>query len=209
VIEAIIKIRCPKNWVSALEDELEHPIKFLDCMPSGKGGRGLVQIDADGEELNKMIEIIKAHPSICSVEIAPIKEGGVLGTIVTDQCIACKMLTDSNCFMTSAKSLGDGWVEWNLISGKDSALKDFVGSLKTSGCDVDIVKTQRLTKRQILTGRQEEIIQLALKAGYYDTPKKTTINKLAKKFDVASSTLAEILQRAEKKIIGRYFQDDV
>ena len=208
MIEAILKIKCPKTWVSALEDELEQPIKFLECMPSGEGGRGLVQIDANGDVLNKMIEAIKSHPSICSVEVAPVKEGGVIGSIVTDQCIACKLLASSNCFMTSAKSVEDGWVEWNLISGEDSALRKFIGSLTESGCEIDLVKTKRLTKRQILTTRQEEIIKIALQSGYYDTPKKTTINKLAKSFGVSASTLAEILQRAEKKIIDKYFMEN-
>jgi predicted DNA binding protein len=110
--------------------------------------------------------------------------------------------------MTSAKSVEDGWVEWNLISGEDTALNKFLASLRDGGCDVDLVKTKRLTKRQILTTRQEEIIKIALQSGYYDTPKKTTINKLAKSFGISPSTLAEILQRAEKKIIDKYFMEN-
>ena len=62
--------------------------------------------------------------------------------------------------------------------------------------------------RQLSIDGQEEIIQIALKSGYYDTPKKTTINKLAKSFGISPSTLAEILQRAEKKIIDKYFMEN-
>ena len=53
-----------------------------------------------------------------------------------------------------------------------------------------------------LTNRQEKIIHLAFERGYYNVPKNTTIKKLSRVSRVAPSTLAEIIQRAERKIIG-------
>lgn len=76
MIGAVFKIRCPKNWVGSLKQGITAPIRFLDCKPEGDGGRGLVQIDARGEQLERTIAAIRAHPSICGVDITTYKEGG-------------------------------------------------------------------------------------------------------------------------------------
>lgn len=204
MMEIVLRIKCPHNWLSSLEKKLDKPIKFLSCKPDGDGGRSLVEINANDEELNSMIETIKSHPSICSVELAPNIEGGVLGTIVTDQCLACKMISGSNCFLTGARTTDDGWVEWNLIAGEGSALKELKNDLTGSGCEVDLLRTKKLTKKQVLTDRQSEIIKWAYKKGYYNQPKEVTIEQLSNDFGISPSTLAEILQRAERKIIGRF-----
>jgi len=99
----------------------------------------------------------------------------------------------------------DGYIEWKLIAGKEDSLSNLIQKLKKFGCEVELVTSRRLNKKRMLTGRQEEIIRIALKEGYYDIPKRTSINKLATSFNVAPSTLAEIIQRAEGKIIGQYF----
>jgi predicted DNA binding protein len=70
---------------------------------------------------------------------------------------------------------------------------------------VELKSSTHLTKKSMLTNRQEEIIRAAFEKGYYDYPKKTTIKKLAKIFDISPSTLNEILQRGEKKVLRWFF----
>lgn len=79
--------------------------------------------------------------------------------------------------------------------------------LKAYGCDVELKSTTHLTKKTMLTTRQEEIVRVAFEKGYYDFPKKINIKKLARIFDVSPSTLNEILQRGEKKIMRWYFSN--
>ena len=206
MIEVNLKIRCPKNWVGSLEKGLTAPIKFLDCKPEGDGGRGLVQIDASGEQLERTIAAIRAHPSICHVDITPFKDGAI-GTVVTNQCVACKSLKGSKCFLTSAVSESEGWVEWNLISGGGKALRELMDDLTNNGCEVELVRTRRLTNKQVLTSRQGQVIKIAYARGYYEFPKKVTLEDLAKDLRIAVSTIGEILQRAERKVIGDYLNE--
>ena len=128
-----------------------------------------------------------------------------MGSIVTNKCVACKAVTGSDCFLTSASSLGDGRVEWKLITGGEGSLADLVDKLKASGCEVELRSTTHLTKKTLLTSRQEEIAKAAFEKGYYDFPKKITIKKLANIFNISPSTLNEILQRGEKKVMRWYF----
>jgi predicted DNA binding protein len=206
MMEVILKIRMPDNWVKDVGKKYPTPIKFLECMPYGEsGGRGLIEIDDKEENIDSIIEEIKDHPDVCRVDISPLKNGGVLGSVITNKCVACRALTGSDCFLTSAQSLGDGGVEWKLITGGEGSLGELVENLRNYGCEVELKSTTHLTKKTMLTTRQEEIVKAAFEKGYYDFPKKITIKELAKVFEISPSTLNEILQRGERKVMRWYF----
>ncbi|MDD1745619.1 MAG: helix-turn-helix domain-containing protein [Candidatus Methanoperedens sp.] len=201
--EAILKVTMPDNWVKDVCKKYPNPIKFIECMPYGKsGGRGLIEIK--GEKTDEIVAEIKKHPDVCRIDVSHLKNG-VLGSVVTERCAACRALTGSDCFLTSASSLEDGGVEWKLITGAEGSLSDLIENLEENGCRVKLKSAIHLSKKSLLTNRQEEIIRAAFEKGYYDYPKKITIEKLAKMFDISPSTLGEIIQRGEKKIILERF----
>lgn len=205
--EVVLRIKMSDSWMAEIGTKYDRPVKFLDCMPyDGSGGKGLIEIDCAEEDMKELIEIIRNHPNVSKIDISPSPDGGVIGSVVChNKCAACKSLMGSNCFLMSASSGNDGYIEWKLLAGKEDSLSRLIQKLKEFGCEVDLVTSRRLNKKRMLTGRQEEIIRIALMEGYYDIPKRTSINKLATSFNVAPSTLAEIIQRAERKIIGQYF----
>lgn len=204
--EVVLKITMPDNWVKDITAKYPVPIKFKDCMPHGdSGGRGLIEIDNTLGLTGDIIKEIEEHAEVCSVDISSLGDGSVLGSVITDKCTACRALTGSECFMTSALSLGDGSVEWKLITGGEGSLTHLIDNLETNGCKVELKSNINLTKQNMLTKRQEDIINVAFQNGYYDCPKKITIKKLAEMFGVSQSTMGEILQRGERKIISDHF----
>jgi len=79
MMEVILKIRMPDNWVKDITKKFPTQIKFLECMPYGdSGGRGLIEMEDKEEGMNEIIEEIKKHPDVCRVDISPLKNGGVL-----------------------------------------------------------------------------------------------------------------------------------
>ena len=58
-----------------------------------------------------------------------------------------------------------------------------------------------------LTDRQREILESALRQGYYDDPRATSGSELADRFDVSSSTLHQHLRAAEAKVIREFFDE--
>jgi predicted DNA binding protein len=101
----------------------------------------------------------------------------------------------------SASARSDGRVDWNLVTGSEGSLKELVGRLVARGCEVEIRSVRRPNVQRPLTDRQDEILRMALQAGYYDQPKRATIKDLAKRAGIAPSTFQEILQRAERKVM--------
>jgi predicted DNA binding protein len=207
IMEASLGVKVPNNWVSAVGNKYPTPIKFIECMPYGdEGGRGFIEVDTEPGLVNDMIEDIRSHPSICRVDISNFGEGKFSGSVITNKCVACRALTGSECFLASARTIGDGWCEWKVISGGDGSLADLVKRLKDVGCEVEVRSITRLNDVSVITRRQEEVVSIALKSGYYDYPRRTTIRDLAKRMNVSPSTLGEILQRAEKNIVEAYFK---
>jgi len=53
-----------------------------------------------------------------------------------------------------------------------------------------------------LTQHQRDSLELAIEEGYYQFPKKTDLNKLAKIAKLSKSAFSEHLKRAEMKVLG-------
>ncbi|MCK4444807.1 MAG: helix-turn-helix domain-containing protein, partial [Thermoplasmata archaeon] len=203
--EIVLRLKVPDNWVKDITERHPVPIKFLECKPFGKaGGRSLIEIDRDDQQVDDMVEEMRAHPDICKINLFPYKDGRVLGTVTTSKCVACQLLTGSDCFLLSATSRSDGWVEWDLVSSTEDALSSLMKELEESGCSVRILKKAELDKNSLLTKRQEEVVRIAFEMGYYDHPRRMTLRELSKVFGISPSTLSEIMQRGERKIMRQY-----
>lgn len=57
-----------------------------------------------------------------------------------------------------------------------------------------------------VTERQQEIVRVAVSAGYYDIPRRTTQRDLAADLDLSRGTIGEHLRRAEAKIMRSVFE---
>ncbi len=208
MMEVVLNIKIPNNWIDDLKQRFPAPLKFVKCMPHGRsGGRSLVEIGVEDGMLEEILEAIRDHPSVCKAKFSPLRDGIVLGNVTLQECVACQALTGSECFLMSAKTDDEGGLEWRLITGGEGSLIELKEKLEENGCAVELKSKTRLSKKAMLTGRQEEIMRAAFKRGYYDQPKQITIKELAKTFDISSSTLAEILQKGEKKIIQQRFRE--
>ncbi|TFH40526.1 MAG: hypothetical protein E4G94_09450, partial [ANME-2 cluster archaeon] len=118
----------------------------------------------------------------------------------------CRSLEASDCYLVSGKIVGDGSVEWRIITGDEGSLEFLVNELNKNGCEVNLMNVNKLNNSALLTERQLNIIRKAFEKGYYDYPKKINIKKLSNIFKISPSTLGEILQRGEKKVLYEHFR---
>lgn len=59
-----------------------------------------------------------------------------------------------------------------------------------------------------LTVKQQEALVLAFRLGYFDTPRKVSVDELADRLGLASSTLAVHLRRAERRLLAEVLKED-
>ncbi|ALL00814.1 putative DNA binding protein [Pyrodictium delaneyi] len=91
-----------------------------------------------------------------------------------------------------------------LVVAKTQALK----ALESRG--FEIVYSARVEEVDFaLTAKQELALVLAYLYGYYSHPRKISIKELAAKLRISSSALAELLRKAELKVITRYVMEEL
>ncbi len=60
---------------------------------------------------------------------------------------------------------------------------------------------QLKTASELLTDKQMEAFDTACRYGYYENPKKVTLDELAQKLGTSEAALSELLRKAEKKLL--------
>jgi len=149
---------------------------------------------------------IEKHPDVCKWEPAIAEDGRMRGIALLTKCRACKAVMRSDCYLRSAKTIGNGKVEWQIIASREAALGALIDELKKNGCAITLRSKKTLDDTSFVTKRQEVVVHAALMNGYYDYPRGVSLQQLAKSFDVTTSTMGEILQRGERNIIREYFR---
>ncbi|MCK5602464.1 helix-turn-helix domain-containing protein [Candidatus Pacearchaeota archaeon] len=69
------------------------------------------------------------------------------------------------------------------------------------------ISNMAFSPQDILTIKQRQVFLPSLKMGYYDFPKRITLNNLAKKLEISPSTLCVHLQKIENKLLGSNYFD--
>jgi len=73
-----------------------------------------------------------------------------------------------------------------------------------------VVRAEELDlSKYALTPYQQEVLYAAFRKGYYDYPRRVKLEELAKEFNLSATALAEILHRAEAKIIRMFIGSEM
>lgn len=208
-MEAVVSLKMPDKWIK--ESLLEYPsiVKIISSKPVDKKSvRDLVEIEVEKEEdLNKVMESIKTSPNVFNVDITPIERGKALAVFTTTKCIVCRLLANTDCFLTSSTSTKDGRMQWTLLISEKVPLQQLVANLERHGAEPKLVSLTEIGDKDALTARQEQITRMAFERGYFDFPRSIGLRQLAKIFGVSTSTLSEILRKGQRRIMTRYFKE--
>jgi predicted DNA binding protein len=209
MMEAVVSLKMPDKWIK--ESLLEYPsiVKIISSKPVDKKSvRDLVEIEVEKEEdLNKVMESIKTSPNVFNVDITPIERGKALAVFTTTKCIVCRLLANTDCFLTSSTSTKDGRMQWTLLISEKVPLQQLVANLERHGAEPKLVSLTEIGDKDALTARQEQITRMAFEMGYFDFPRSIGLRQLAKIFGVSTSTLSEILRKGQRRIMTRYFKE--
>ena len=102
---------------------------------------------------------------------------------------------------------------WNIGSWDRKELVKFVRTVKKTH-QGELLKIEEkkitnfsvITMRPELTEKQQKAMELAIKNGYYEYPRKIELKKLAKLRGLSYSTYQAHLRKAEKKLLPFFFE---
>ena len=200
MIEVQIKTPLPPNCTMGMVKKIvdSASVKVSGISKFDSGVRGLLELKA-----KELKDAISCLPPSCEALVLSNQEAKVL--IKEHACYLALAILDAGCLITSAE-LDEDSVTWNLICD-DESFKKLMRSLEEYGVEFDLLYKGKPGSKSSITYREEEILKIALKKGYFDYPKKIKLEELASLLDIAPSTLSEILRRGQKKVLEKYFSE--
>ena len=204
----------PEGWIEQLcRSELATvkvlSMKLLDQSSGSPTVTHFVDIVSDKVNAEDMIRELRQFSDVIESDLASVGSNRLVGAVTSNDCRVCPVIMDSKTgyFVGPAVSGHDGKMTYKLFMSGD-AIPKFLQTLHSNGIEYKISEISKLSPKRALTPKQERVLKSALELGYYDYPKRVSTEKLAKDLGVAPSTVVEILRRAERRIIGGYFENN-
>ncbi len=199
-----IKISSKENIIGRLSSDMGAEVEIVRCKANGSlGGLSILRIGTGSGTSAEEIGIWFKGKEGCSiVSIAPVSPGKYVAMIRNTGCSLCRVFAGSDCFLESGRSAGDDSVIWKVYAPDNAALKGLIERIRNEGNKVELLSVKRMASSFELTRLQDEAMRLALSSGYYDIPKRITLEELATRSGITKATLNLILRRGQKKIIS-------
>jgi predicted DNA binding protein len=205
--EAVLSVDLSQSWISKALRQLPVQINVLDVIPFDENGvEDLVEVKLNNTTPDILRSVVKDIDGVDFVKMSTVDMDKAIMIVGTKGCGGCRSIVQSGCFLVSASTAPDGWIEWKLIMDEKVQLQKLVETLTEKGIESRLILIQPIDDKEALTARQERIIKTALERGYYDFPKRIGIRELARIFDISTASVSETLRRGQKKIIEKYFE---
>ena len=102
--------------------------------------------------------------------------------------------------------------DWDVTTSAkpEDILKLFEEAKRTFGAQIVKIKQEKVEDISLfsvsphLTSQQKTAVELAVRSGYYDYPRKIKLEELAKMMKISYSTFQEHLRKAEQKLLPYY-----
>jgi predicted DNA binding protein len=204
VIEAVLRCPQPHKWIQIVTEGYSATVEILDSkMPSKGITQHLFDIQAEPSQTEELLEAIKKDKDVVDVEAVKSKGGHIYGSVSSRRCTVCRTVAESKCFLANVGISSKEGARWTVLGTGDS-FSGLLRALEKEGVAAEVKEKRNLEDADLLTSRQEQILSIAFEAGFFDFPKKTGLKELAEQTGIRTSTLAEILRRGQKKILGEY-----
>ena len=204
VIEATLQGGQPHRWIETAVSGYSASVQILDSkMPSKDAVQHLFDIQVKPPLMEGLIEAMRKDKDVTALEVIKSENGHIYGSAASARCTICKEVAKSKCFLSSVSITSKENAQWTLF-GTDSSFKELVGALDRQKIPYEVRLKKELEDTDLLTTRQEQILTIAFEKGYFEFPKRTGLKELAAETGDRTSTLAEILRRGQRKVLGEY-----
>ena len=207
-----LQFRTPaETWVSSLCRNGQATVKILSLKAQTGVGEitHFVDISSDQVDAERLSDDILKSSDVVASDVAKVGTNRLVGAVTSSNCNVCPAIIDTNLgyFIGPAVSEANCQMVYKLFMNGEG-IPSFLQGLHAKGVVYKIADITKLTPKKTLTARQERVLKSAFELGYYDYPKRVSTEGLSKSLNIAPSTVAEILRRAEKRIIGGYFENN-
>lgn len=205
---ASLTITVPDSvWIGRITREFpDARFRILSALPGEETGVGLVEVTADA--LAEVIRAIDQAEEVRQLNLLKRHEDTALVQFETTDPMLLFPIMGSGIPLEMPFDIVDGMAEWDITTSQDR-LSQLGDQLEAFGIQFTVEEIHyHLQTEQLLTDRQESLVETALEMGYYDTPRECTLTELADAVGLAKSTCSETLHRAEGKIVKEFMNEE-
>lgn len=201
---AKLRITLPEDvWIHRVSSN--HPdaeFRVLAAFPAEETGVGLLEITSP--ELPAVVGAMDDSEDIVRLDLQQASEETALVEFETTAPLLLFSVQESGLPLELPLTIRDGETTVDITASRDR-LSAFTAQLEAFGMAFDVEYVRELVgSEDLLTDRQQALLDTAVEAGYYDTPRRCSLTQLAEEVGVAKSTASETLHRIEEKIIKQY-----
>ncbi|WP_048198673.1 helix-turn-helix domain-containing protein [Methanocella arvoryzae] len=121
-----------------------------------------------------------------------------------EQSSILEHLLKTNCVFIGPTVIRDGIENWQIMAPSRVELQEAIASLEKHAEIAYIRSSASAHSSEGLTERQTSALTAAVEMGYFDSPRRASIEDVAARLGISASTAVEHLRKAEKKVLEKY-----
>ena len=208
-MEAILEVEHAGCYTSDLTRRLGVAITVLSGHETPQGSVGLWQLTGPDAVLPRAVEELRAHRNIVRVDVLRRTPGAwVLETVDKEAEVSGALIRAGLVFLPPVH-IRDGTETYRVFALERAQVDKAVKALsRRNKVHVRAVRETVLAPSPLarLSQPQREALELAFREGWYDRPRGTDQDRLARKLKVSRPAVAERLQRAEANLMRALFE---
>lgn len=209
MINATFRIELPNDlWISQLSTTFPRTtFRLLSGYRTGDTALELGEIITDRP--TEVVTAMDDHPSIEAHELLESDDRRALLKYETADTALYDFVETSSLTIEFPVDVRNGWYEFDLTGTRDE-LDRLQDVLESSPLSYELLSLVSSTDPgDMLTDRQQEIIQTAVQNGYFEIPRECTLAELADELDIDKSTASTILRRGEAQIVKSVISNSI
>ncbi|ADB62158.1 Bacterio-opsin activator HTH domain protein [Haloterrigena turkmenica DSM 5511] len=201
MIRARFRIQLPDGiWVQTLSQRFsDATFALLSGYRSDETAVELGEVTTDAPDA--VVDALRTHPSILAFERLESTERRVLGKYETTDTALYDFVEEPSLPIEFPVTVRNGRFEFDL-TGTREELENLRATLEASGLAYELQSLVRTTETEsLLTDRQRELLEIAIREGYFEVPRDCTLATVAEAAGIDKATASTILRRGEAKLV--------
>ena len=204
---ARIKIKFPKQiWISEIFEKYKdirmEIISFLPYDLEEFIGNSIVEIKYF--DIDSVLREIEAHPSIVEMSVLEKEENRVKFNVKTKDPFLLYAIIKCGVLVSFPVNVRDGFAYWKLISTRERIDK-LLSIFEEKGINFELLRIGNspyiLDDSSKLSYKEIQTLEKAIDLGFFDIPRKISLEDFAKQLGKSKSSLSVMLRKIIKKKI--------
>ncbi|MDI3483405.1 MAG: HTH-type transcriptional regulator, dimethyl sulfoxide reductase transcription regulator [Candidatus Methanomethylophilaceae archaeon] len=182
-------------------------VETVRCAPSGDNSSHSLMLITASDLYNGDIGSVVRDSEDGFAHIQSISQRQSLAIVSIKGCKLSHAIAKHDSFIISSRVLSETLTEMMLLCPSNEMFGSLINAMESEGYRTKVIWSHVTKVEPLLTERQEEILKIALDAGYFNVPRKMELAELSERIGCCKSTLNTIIRKGLRAIVADYLSD--